>query len=1492
MEIMRHLTPSIILKNSLLLAVLFFMCMRSGNDNPFDSSYPAMNYKCKADWSTLPETCYVDMPYTIACTTSLGKDTFDHFKVQMIPPDPGVPPDPTVEFLLFKKISFNSFMYSINKELQGRLVIFGVRPNSLTVTDTSPVFTVIDHRKPRLDSLANTYGVLRGTSNILVNVRDTLDSLFTIFWQSKDSSAIDSATYTHSSLNYVCTLKVRSSAEYDTLKTWIRNSGHLSDVFSLNVFQKPFVPFVKIVKWPNKINYHDTLRLSLEVEPLTLNFKTLLRSKNGKYLDTSANYPNKKSNEIAMKSFVNDTGDIYLYVRIMDIDRKCESDELPCTLYVDPLLPLLQDLQSIQIPVGFPQKIEAVTRLNAAAKYHWKLGHKTSDPIFLDTLTGAAFITRSFDTQMIDTIYVSGINVNGYEGPAVGIVISVIKSAYLLSAQDTQFPSHVAARDSVKFEVAIDKPAQFAEKKGVFYWSIDTGNTTILNKSGPDISSITWYFPDSGIFQITVIARDSSGDSSNRFRKLVTVHRYAPQCWFEKREQTIYISQKDSIKLNYKDDLNPIKTGTVDTVFFDLNSDNAFEIARYRNPLIGLPDEIINTVGSYKIRAYVKDNDGFTSQIDSMTIDVISSAPYKTGNIPDTTILVHSKLSVHALFQVSEGQPEIDRYYWILNDNTMLSERTDALTQSFEAVGIDTIVVSCMNKNAVSSPRDTFVVSVVSEKKPVVNGMKPDTVWIFDDTSYSVNYRSLIPIVEYNVAWNLADTFMHFTTPLVKRQYVFAGAHIVKIYIVDKDRQSSDTLLDTVWVKKGVPQCDSIVPDTSKSNIFVNKRQTYDIWASDINGTIDYVKIFFDNGDTIGLPGPKTLSAKSVFPYTFKDTGNVTIKAIARDDDGLWSDTLPLVLKIRLGKPVVSSIKKDAEITIEARQHYTISASDSAGKIDSFFVSFNDGTSYLGMKDSIVDTVFSTTGKRYIKAFVKNDRGITSDIKRDSIIVQSFRSSIKTVRISIDVANDNIFVSDSRTFTVNGIDTVGKVTKVLFAWKEGIPFYDTASVINDTTFTINKSFNLSDTAIKNIRVRLINDRAQTRDSLYPISIRLGKPVVDALAAATIIVNDSTVFTVTAHDTNGTIDSFAINWGDGTPVVRKARSDAIKHAYAISQFGSKSIKITAKDDDGIYSDTALVPVIVHLDKPVIDGFAPATIWVNDDTTFAITAHDTNGTVDSFVINWGDGTAQTRKARTEVIKHKYSIVQSGSKTIKITAIDDDKILSDTSSFIVNVKLGKPWMKKIPNNDTMHWSDTTPGDYDTLVCPFRSAGNLTTIAVLAGDTNGSVKKVFWDVNNGQFTNSAASTIWTTSNQLTKDVLYSFKVWCMDDDSVMSDTLRFFVLPHTPPPQISGMNFQQGRLFWNGDGDPTTQYKVILKKSGSDSILVSDEQNGCAQCYSVGFKPGSQYDNGNYFSLSFDYSLLTSQIASSGNYWYKVYLRNSKGQISRCIGTPMLSF
>jgi hypothetical protein len=1392
------------LKNLLLIGVVALTCVHYKNNNPYDPLYSSSNYKFKVNWSMFPDTCLLNKEYVIGCTTSVGRDTFIDFSAT-------IPDSSFLNKMPVVKQSYDTFKVIFKKEFIGEMEFQAKQPNGTPLTDAH-FLRIKNQFKPHLILASDSIATILGTKTFIVFVKDTLSSSFTLYSQRKSASTIDSSKYSSIDPDSIiqCMLKTATSDSVpDTMKVWIKNSAELtSDTFTVRVFIVPYMPSIKNLFLPDTVRYMENLRFTVKVDPNVSLFKVIVKARDGRY-DISQTYQNNKnmSNDIVMNvplSDITDTGKVHLSVSVFDVEMEKTSNPIEDSIYVDPMLPILVfDAPTLELfPNDSEKIIEVRNSKNLAEQYCWIVGERTNAHLPIDT-TKDPFIKKIFSSEMKITVTVRGMNEFGFWGPPAVLDVSVTKSTYLLRINEKRFPIDIKAGDTAQFEVDIDNKEQFESKKGKYYWRIDSLDKTVKVDFGPQLSSFTRYFPDSGLFRINVIGRDSLGDSSNWIRKLVVVHRYAPICRFDRPYDTVSIPmvKTDTLRLKYYDS-NIDSSGSVDSVFWNVDGDNVFETVRFRNPYYIFTNENIGAVGSRKILAYVKDNDGFLSAVDSMTLVVTSSVPYIGEHISDGNIVVGTKLSRRANFLVGSGQKPIQRYFWQMNGIPQ-ADSTNIFTCSFDSVGTNVIIVYCVNTVHGFSPADTFLVNVYSNKKLVVTSVKPDTVWIMDDTVYSINATSLktgVPIVRYDVSWDIDSAFRHYDTlSIIKNRYSTPGPHLLKAIAVDKDLQSSDTLFKTVWVRKAAPVCDSLFPDMA--TIFVKKQQTYTIWSHDSNGTIDLIKFFWKNGN-LSIPDSHQLAVMKIsFTHTFSldDTGQVTFKAIVQDNDGFWSDTLRYSTRVRLGKPIIRTIAKDTVITIDKKQSFTINAFDSAGMIQSYFISFGDDTNYRTATEPRFDTTFSTAGRFLLKAYVINDRGLKSDIYRDSITVFSHNSSINRITITPKTSEGIFYITDPTTFTVTGVDTSSNIDTIKFAWKGDLQFIDNVKAVSNSA-TITHSFNPSDTSVTGIRIRLINAKSQSRDTLCPISIHLGRPVVDSITPRTTIVNDSTTYTIFSRDTNGTIANFIINWGDGSPLMRIASGEPIKYKYPISKSGMKNIKVAVQDDDGLFSDTA-------------------------------------------------------------------------------------------SFKVNVRLCKPWVKKISSNDTMCWTDTVPSDDDTLVCPFRQGSTITTIAVVTNDSNGLVKNVYWKINGSSVASDKPIVGITT---LTKDVVYKLEVWCMDDDSVLSDTLRFNVLPHTPPPPVKNdMNFEGGRLYWNGkdpvDGDQT-QYKIVFKKAGADTIERSEE-NGCDMCTIVGFKTG--FDSGHVGSLNFDWSYQVAPLLSPGfNYLYKIYMRNSRGQISRSIGIPQFSF
>jgi hypothetical protein len=1490
----------------ILIVFAFVRCLHFENDNPIDPLYSDSNYFLKVKWQFLPNPCKTNTEYLIPCSTSIGKNAFSQFYFyeggDSVEVQTGAAHD-TIK-LIFRK------------EFNGRPVILGIRPNGKNIKDTCKnVIVAIDQP---IVIFQDTTKIARSQGNIVITITDSCSDSIKIFWKMLNDSTIYSKTPDHFDTSVTCTLNAPIIVSNDTMMVWAWNSfNRISDTLKILVSVDSYLPMLENIIVPDTLPYNETLRFKVNSKRFASSFQVKIWSKNSYNSQVSQLYPYDSSIDVEVQIrrdiLSHDTGKVPLYVALIDSSGTKSTNVISDSIYIDPMYPVMFAEKSYYLPlISDSQYINTYDISNHATQYIaktylWILGKDTNT-------TKVPFFKKIFSSSKTDTLKIIGVNQFGFSSTPIISIISVRKYTYALLTNDSLFPVIIAAHSTTPFMVEVDNAYDFQFKHGIFHWRIDSSDVKIVEDSGEGRSSFNSPL-NAGIYTVSVLAKDMNNDSSNWIKKTILVLPFAPQFTFYRSVDTLFSENpEDTLRIHYWDDY-----GYVEFVFWDIKSNGQLEyrkngIQKDSILIINNTDIVAKNPGIHTVYVYVKNSNGFVSSTDSMLIIVNSKGPFKSKNIADMYVLKDSTATMRALFQPGSYNSPIIKYFWQIN-GFLQAESTDVLSKKFGIIHCDTIAVYCQDQNSRRSNSDTFFVNVVGDKKPIVNQFAPDSVWMGNNTTYTITATTVtpVPVVNYFVAWNVTTTvlpdFKQYSSPIISYNYPDSGAHAIKVFVVDSESQSSDTQSYSVFVRQGKPVIDGVVingkkVDTTLADIYVRQTQPLTVFSHDTNGQIDLIKIMRTN-KTTSIDTSNYKSSEIAYQFPKESSGLNLLTVIVKDNSGLWSAPFNCSLNIKYGKPVVTSITSDSSIIIkDKKRRFTISAQDSANaSIDSIFVSFDNGASFF-LKKSVFDTVFNSWGNKIAIVYVKDHRNLPSDCLKDTFLVNDPGLSITSVDMKIDNLSENtVFALDSHTFVFTGIDTAVKIDTIKIAWDGSEKFTHIAKADTNNSVIFGHKFSVSDSAIKKIRVYLSNTHFQSTEMDVSINIRLGRPVVDSITPKVIWVNDDTLFKIATHDTNGAVAGIIIDWKDGNrDTVLTAGHDTVSksHTFSIAHNGRIPVTITAIDTDGLFSAPTLCTLTVRQGKPtvIVDSIFPTTVYVNDDTIFSIPTNDTNsinGAVDSLFIDWGDLTGQTKWARSDIIKHKYSITQkAGMKIIKILVLDNDSVRSDTCYAQITLNRGEPHMLPVKDNETMLWihsSKVPPDTLDTLVCPYGT-DNITTITVDDTDYNGKVGLISWVVNNNFLVKNDTSRTWRIASSLTRDSTYLFKVRCQDDDSLWSDTFKFYVLPHSPPWQTTGMNFQQGRLFWNGDDIPTTQYKVILKKTGSDSIMASDElPGGCSapQCYSIDFKLGSQYDNGKYFGITtIDYSLLVSQIAPSGSYWYKIYLKNSRGQITRCFGTP----
>jgi hypothetical protein len=459
----------------------------------------------------------------------------------------------------------------------------------------------------------------------------------------------------------------------------------------------------------------------------------------------------------------------------------------------------------------------------------------------------------------------------------------------------------------------------------------------------------------------------------------------------------------------------------------------------------------------------------------------------------------------------------------------------------------------------------------------------------------------------------------------------------------------------------------------------VSMKTTDSVWCavsvadSNIGGQVDSIFWFrsgknqaaFGNHDTV-------MMVKSTVPDTF------WISAYAQDNDGFPSKKDSIRFFVQAFQPYILPQMSDTVVFVNTPFTFSASGhvSDSSATIAMYYWDF-DGNGTWDDSSSVKTLVhtFATIGTFSVIVKCKDNKGSPS-------IPDTFKVTVTKGEPSVTgISPRTVWFGDNALYTVSA--KTGKTNDSIVGYF--VSWNNSDSFLTYTTKSINYMFADSGRHIIKLYVKSKEGLvSETRsDTIY---VDPDKPVIDSLkleaAAGVVFVFDPCSLRIFGHTSHDTIDSFAVQWGDGSPkIVQKGK--VFSHTYGHPD--PYTISAAARNSRGFWSEPMTKQVPVRLGQPVVDSIFPAAIWVGDDTTFTVSAHDTNGTVDSIIINWGDGNA-VRRLRTEAIHHKYDISQSGQKFVKVLCKDNDGIFSDTVSFSINVKLGKPVFAQIKTDSAL--------------------------------------------------------------------------------------------------------------------------------------------------------------------------------------------------------------
>ncbi len=192
----------------------------------------------------------------------------------------------------------------------------------------------------------------------------------------------------------------------------------------------------------------------------------------------------------------------------------------------------------------------------------------------------------------------------------------------------------------------------------------------------------------------------------------------------------------------------------------------------------------------------------------------------------------------------------------------------------------------------------------------------------------------------------------------------------------------------------------------------------------------------------------------------------------------------------------------------------------------------------------------------------------------------------------------------------------------------------------------------------------------------------------------------------SYDTDGTISSYAWNFGDGG----SAQGSSVEHQY--SSAGTYTVTLEVTDDDGESSTDTCTVIISSNQAPVADAGSDKTAGVGETVNFDGTgSDDPDGTISSHAWNFGDGGS----AQGSTASHSYS--SAGLYTVTLTVTDNDGAQStDTAAVNVQAQQVQPPVADAGTDQTVSVNSNVN---------FDGSGSY--------DPNGNIVSYQWDFGDG---------------------------------------------------------------------------------------------------------------------------------------------------------------
>jgi PKD repeat protein len=765
----------------------------------------------------------------------------------------------------------------------------------------------------------------------------------------------------------------------------------------------------------------------------------------------------------------------------------------------------------------------------------------------------------------------------------------------------TQSPATVFTGDVTTFNASASYDPDGAIVS--YFWAFGDGS----NATG---LSVGYVYVENGVYNVILTLKDNDGSAASSVSTRTVLNR-PPVAIFTKSATSVNTGQP--ITFNASASYDP--DGSITGYFWSFGDGvNATGVtASY----------VYADNGTYTVTLAVTDNDG--SQANSTSaVTILNRSPVSSFLASATN--VHKNDIVHFNASASyDPDGTIASYFWTFGNGANATGIT--VDHSYPNAGTYTVSLTVTDNDG--SVASTCTSINIENQPPIANfTASPTTV----NTGVVVNFdgsTSYDPdgvIVGY--LWTFGDGFnASGVTPA--HSYVDNGTFVVTLKVIDNDgATASITTIIAVLNRPPVASFTGTADTVLTGDIIYFNASA----SNDPDGSIaSYFWSFGDGANATGV----TIS------HAYADNGTYTVTLTVTDNDGASSSSH--ATKTVLNRPPVASFTKSATpvftgvvVSFNASGSY-----DPDGSIINYLWAFGDGNNATGVTTA---HSYADNGTFVVTLRVTDNDGATATSTAAVTVlnrppIASFTQSSSTVS-----------TGDTVNFNASGsYDLDGSVVSYFWSFGDGA---------NATGMTANHSYNENGSCTV---ILTVTDNDGSTGTANATETVLNRPPV-----ASFTQSANPVYTYTyvyfeasgSYDPDGTIISYFWTFGDGS----NATGTAVSHAYL--ENANYTVVLNVTDNDGSKASSNFVETV--LNRPPIASF---TVTPNSPIAgFAATfdssnSHDQDGTIVSYIWNFGDGNITTTAS--QVIAHTYQTF--GICNVTLTVTDNDAAISSTSNMI---------------------------------------------------------------------------------------------------------------------------------------------------------------------------------------------------------------------------------